>query len=184
MPTGGDELSKPEKCARGLPVHGADRGHHGGQREPLGAIRFAASVTHHLHRWQRKGLNHGHFAGSQPSGQRSLHLKPLAYEQPRYLLRWFVAPQVTVPPRTHAVSVAVTIRLRDVKRACFQRPKSGWQSGTTSSGRSRRLYFLPTYPYPTHGGAGAISGGHRGRQGSAANAHPIEWDDHGKGVKP
>ena len=50
MLTGRDELSKPEKSARGLPVHGADRGHHGGQREPLGAIRFDASCTHHHHR--------------------------------------------------------------------------------------------------------------------------------------
>ena len=49
MLTGRDELSKPEKSARGLPVHGADRGHHGGQREPLGAIRFDASCTNLLH---------------------------------------------------------------------------------------------------------------------------------------
>ena len=36
---------------------------------------------------------------------------------------------------------------------------------------TRRLYFLPTrmYPYPTHGGAGPVSGGHRGRQGSVQN---------------
>ena len=33
--------------ARGLPVHGADRGHHGGQRERHRTLRFAASCTHH-----------------------------------------------------------------------------------------------------------------------------------------
>ena len=169
MPTGGDELSKPEKRARDLPVHGADRGHHGGQRERHCALRSAASCTHHHHRRLTERQNHSHFADSQIYVPRSLHLKPLACEQPRYLLRWFVACRVTVPPRTHTVSVGVTIRLRDVYRRCFQRPKSVWQSGTTSSGRSRRLFFLCTYPYPTHGGAGPVSGGHRGRQGSVQN---------------
>ena len=169
MLTGRDELSKPEKSARGLPVHGADRGHHGGQREPLGAIRFDASCTHHHHRRLLLRLNHGHFAGSQELVPRSLRLNPLVWEHPRYSLCTYGKRRLTVLPRSHTVSVAVTIRLRDVKRACFQRPKSGWQSGTTSSGRSRRLYFLPTYPYPTHGGAGPVSGGHRGRQGRVQN---------------
>ena len=45
---------------------------------------------------------------------RSLRLQPLGCEQPRYLLRWFVACRLTVLPRSHTVSVAVTIRLRDV----------------------------------------------------------------------
>ena len=114
---------------------------------------------------------------------RSLRLNPLVWEQPRYSLCTCVTQSCTVLPRAHTVSVAVTIRLRDVKRACFQRPKAGWQSGTTSSGRSRRLYFLPTYPYPTHGGAGPVSGGHRGRQGSVQNPDPLQEDRAGKGVK-
>ena len=114
MPTGRDELSKPEKRARDLLVHGADRGHHGGQPGALGALRFNASCTHHHHRRQPKRLNHGNFAGSQPSAQRSLRLKPLVREQPRYSLSMYGNPQRTVLPRAHTVSVAVTIRLRDV----------------------------------------------------------------------
>ena len=124
MLTGRDEISKPEKSARGLPVHGADRGHHGGQREPLGAIRFDASCTHHHHRRQIRRLNHGHFADSQRVAQRSLRLNPLVREQPRYSLCTCVTQSCTVLPRAHTVSVAVTIRLRDVYRTCFQRPKS------------------------------------------------------------
>ena len=150
MSTGATQLSNPEKCARSLPVHGADRGHHGGQREQLGALRFDASCTHHHHRRLIWRLNHGQNADSQPSAQRSLRLNPLVWEQPWYSLCTYVASRLTVLPRSHTVSVAVTIRLRDVKRACFPRPKSGWQSGTTSSGRSRRLYFLPMYPYPRY----------------------------------
>ena len=153
-------------------MHGADRGHHGGQRDGRLRLRFAASVTHHHHRWLARRLNHGHLADSQAMLPRPLHLKPLGCEQPRYLLRWSVAARLTVPLCSHTESVAVTIRLRDVYRACFPRPKSGRQSGTTSSGRSRRLYFLPTYPYSTHGGAGAISGAPRGRQGSVQNPYP------------
>ena len=160
-------------------MHGADRGHHGGQREQLGALRFDASCTHHHHRQLLLLLNHGHFAGSQELVPRSLRLNPLVWEQPRYSLCTYGKARLTVLPRSHTVSVAVTIRLRDVKRACFQRPKSGWQSGTTSSGRSRRLYFLPTYPYPTHGGAGPVSGGHRGRQGRVQN--PGGGDHHQEG---
>ena len=147
-------------------MHGADRGHHGGQRERHRTLRFAASCTHHHHRRLAKRQNHGHFAGSQEKVPRSRRLNPLVREQPRYSLCTCVTQSCTVLPRTHTVSVAVIMRLRDVYRRCFPRPKSGWQSGTTSSGRSRRLYILPTYPYPTHGGAGAISGGPRGRQGS------------------
>ena len=185
MPTGGDELSKPEKRARGLLVHGADRGHHGGQRERHRTLRFAASCTHHHHRWLHKRLNHGQNADSRNIVPRSLRLKPLVWEQPRYLLCTCGKARLTVFPRAHTVSVAVTIRLRDVYRACFPRPKSGWQSGTTSSGRSRRLYFLPTYPYPTHGGAEPISGGPRGRQGSVKNPTCLEdIGSVGKGLKP
>ena len=88
-----------------------------------------------------------------------------------------------VSPRSRTGSVAVTTRLRDAKKMCFQRPKSGWQSGTTSIGRSRRLYFLPMYPYPTHGGAGPVSGGHRGRQGRVQNPVPLREEQAGKGVK-
>ena len=164
-------------------MHGADRGHHGGQRGALAALISAASCTHHHHRWLFWRLNHGHFADSQTKAPRSLRLKPLVWEQPWYSLFTYGKARLTVLPRSHTVSVAVTIRLRDVKRACFQRPKAGWQSGTTSSGRSRRLYFLPTYPYPTHGGAGPISGGLRGRQGSAATPCPLGEDTRGKGVK-
>ena len=184
MPTGADELSKPEKRARAaFWSHGADRGHHGGQRERYRTLRFAASCTHHHHRRLPRRLNHGHLADSWRRANRQLRLEPLVREQPRYSLSTCVTPSCTVLPRSHTVSVAVTIRLRDVKRTCFQRRKAGWQSGTTSSGRSRRLYFLPTYPYPTHGGAGPVSGGHRGRQGSVQNPNPIEWDQDGKGVK-
>ena len=39
------------------------------------------------------------------------------------------------------------------------------------------------YPYPTHGGAGPVSGGHRGRQGSVQNPSPLREDQGGKGVK-
>ena len=99
---------------------------------------------------------------NETKAPRSLRLEPLVWEHPRYSLSTCVIARLTVLPRSHTVSVAVTIRLRDVYRTCFQRPKAGWQSGTTSSGRSRRLYFLPTYPYPSHGGAGAISGGLQG----------------------
>ena len=86
MLTGRDELSKPEKSARGLPVHGADRGHHGGQREPLGALRFDASCTHHHHRLHFKLQNHGQNADSRNIVTRSLRLRPLVWEQPRYSL--------------------------------------------------------------------------------------------------
>ena len=72
MSTGATQLSNPEKRARSLPVHGADRGHHGGQREQLGAIRFDASCTHHLHGWLILRPNHGHFADSQTKFPRSL----------------------------------------------------------------------------------------------------------------
>ena len=139
--------------------------------------------THHHHRWLSERQNHGHFADSQTKAPRSLRLNPLVREQPRYLLCTCGKARLTVLPRSHTVSVGVTIRLRDVKRACFPRPKAGWQSGTTSSGRSRRLYFLPTYPYSTHGGAGPISGGPRGRQGSVQNPGCGDHNQHGKGVK-
>ena len=42
MLTGAAELSEPEKRARSLPVHGADRGHHGGQHGAIGALISAA----------------------------------------------------------------------------------------------------------------------------------------------
>ena len=41
--TGATKLSEPKKCARGLPMHRADRGHQGGHRETHRALRFAAS---------------------------------------------------------------------------------------------------------------------------------------------
>ena len=103
MLTGRDELPKPEKSARGLLVHGADRGHHGGQREPLGAIRFDTSCTHHHHRRQHLRLNHGHFADSQTKVPRSLRLKPLGWEQHRYSLCRYGKAQRTVLPRSHTV---------------------------------------------------------------------------------
>ena len=86
-----------------------------------------------------KRRKHGHLADSQTKAPRSLRLEPLVREQPRYSLCTCVTWACTALPRSHTVSVAVTIRLRDVYGACFPRPKSGWQSGTTSSGRSRRL---------------------------------------------
>ena len=80
MLAGGVSLSKPEKRARGLPVHGADRGHHGDQYGMCRTLRFAASCTHHHHRWLLLRLNHSHFADSQVLLPRSLHLKPLGWE--------------------------------------------------------------------------------------------------------
>ena len=41
--TGAAKLSEPKKCARGLPMHRADRGHHGGQPGALGGLISAAS---------------------------------------------------------------------------------------------------------------------------------------------
>ena len=112
------------KSARELPVHGADRGHHGGQPGAIGALISAASVTRHLHRRHKMRQNHGQNADSRNIVPRSLRLKPLGWEQHRYTLCRYGKPQRTVLPRAHTVSVAVTIRLRDVYRACFQRPKS------------------------------------------------------------
>ena len=114
MPTGAAELSKPERRARSLPVHGADRGHHCGQPGMCRMLRFAASVTHHLHRRHLMRQNHGQNADSRNIVPRSLRLKPLVWEQPRYLLCTCGKARLTVLPRSHTVSVGVTIRLRDV----------------------------------------------------------------------
>ena len=124
MPTGAADLAEPKKRARDLPVHGADRGHHCGQPGMCRMLRFAASVTHHLHRRRKKRQNHGQNADSRNIVPRSLRLKPLVWEQPWYSLCTCVTWACTVLPRSHTVSVAVTIRLRDVCRACFQGPKS------------------------------------------------------------
>ena len=139
-------------------------GRHGGHRERHLALRFDAECTHHHHRRLSWRLNHGHFADSQTKAPRSLRLKPLVREQPRYSLCTCVPPLCTVPPRSHTVSVAVTIRLRDVYGACFQRPDSERQPSTTSSGRVWEA-VVPSYVSipESHGGAGAISGGLQGR---------------------
>ena len=43
MPTVGDKLSEPEKCARGPGMHRADRGHHCGHSDGRLALKFDAA---------------------------------------------------------------------------------------------------------------------------------------------
>ena len=52
-------------------------------------------------------------------------MKPLVREQPRYSLSTYGKAWLTVLPRSHTESVAVTIRLRDVYGACFSETEVG-----------------------------------------------------------
>ena len=74
MPTVGDKLSEPEKCARGPGMHRAGRGHHSGHSDDHLAHRFDATSSITSPRWLKRRQNQGQLAGSQSDVQRRLRL--------------------------------------------------------------------------------------------------------------
>ena len=163
MPTVGDKLSEPEKCARGPGMHRAGRGHHSGHSDDHLAHRFDATSSITSPRWLKRRQNQGQLAGSQSDVQRRLRLQPLVCERPLYSLCTCVTRIRAVLPRTRTGSVGVTSRWQTADVRCSERPLRLQQSRGTSSERSQRTYIFCMYPYPSYGAAEPISGGLQGR---------------------
>ena len=84
---------------------------------------------------------------------------------------------------THTLSDRLTTPSRGAYRACSRELRRAPENGR-DVGRwvPRDGYPSYTYPYPTYGGPGAVTGDVAGRQGRRVDPGPMAWDQGGKGV--